>query len=160
MDLPREHRPWIRPNQPGTRPESRSSVRTGVVARPQRVLVACSDPFLSEALERILRSHQEDVAPGGLEVVRAHDGVTCLQKLKLQRPDLLVLHAGLDRTSSTEVMDAWRATEEGPALPVVVLSAVFGADVPEALSEEPQVHLPFDNRELVEKVAGALVKES
>ena len=38
---------------------------------------------------------------------RVHDGLACLQALELERPDLLVLHASLDRMSGTEVLEAW-----------------------------------------------------
>jgi CheY-like chemotaxis protein len=125
----------------------------------RRVVVACPEPQLSELIERVLQSRAEDLAQDGLEVRRVADGLTCLQAIELDRPDLIILHARLDRMSPTEILEAWDRSHPGDRLPAIVLSAAFGSDVPRGLAGAAVVQLPFDNGHLVDVVARALSSE-
>src|SRR6185503_17492107 len=127
-------------------------------ARPaaRRVVIACAEPQLGELVERVLRNRVDDLASDGLDVRRVSDGLTCLQDIELSRPDLLVLHARLDRMSPAEILEAWDRSHPGERLPAIVLSSAFGSDVPRALPGVAVVNLPFDNGHLVDVVARAL----
>lgn len=122
----------------------------------RRVLVACAEPQLSELVERVLRHRSEDLSADGLEVRRVVDGLTCLQAIEMDRPDLLILHARLDRMSPVEILEAWDRSHPGDRLPAILLSAAFGSDVPRGFAGAAVVNLPFDNSHLVDVVARAL----
>jgi DNA-binding response OmpR family regulator len=122
------------------------------------VLLACTEPALATALEAVLRGHAEAVAPAGVVVRRAHDGQACLQALELERPDLLVVHASLDRVSCAEVLRTWREAHPGERLPVLVLSSLYLADLTPELREEATLALPCDNLDLVERAARLLLE--
>lgn len=128
--------------------------------RQVRVLLACADPSLSDTLERVLRGHGEDVAPTGVSVRRVHDGIACLQALEMGKPDLLVLHAALDRMTGAEVLQAWRAAHPGERLPVLVLSSLYLSDLSPELRREESIALPCDNLDLVERAARLLLETS
>jgi DNA-binding response OmpR family regulator len=123
---------------------------------PRTVLVACSEPQLGDAVERVLRHHGEELAPTGVEVRRAHDGLSCLRQVELARPDLLVVSAQLDRMSAEDILRAWDVAHPSEALPAIVLSAGHGRDVPKGMSGAAVLRLPFDNEELVGLVGRAL----
>ena len=151
-----------RPTRPGQgRPvQPPSSARPEPALAPRRVLVACSDPAVLDAIERVLRHHAAELSATGLELGRAVDGVSCLQELQLAPPDLLVVHARLDRMSGPEVLEAWDRAHPGERLPAVLLSASFGQDVPDGLEVAATLQLPFENPELLEVVGRALVRDS
>lgn len=127
-------------------------------ARPatRRVVVACGEAQLCELVERVLRHRAEDFASEGLEVRRVADGLTCLQEIELSRPDLVVLHARLDRMSPMEILEAWDRSHPGDRLPAIVLSSAFGSDLPRGAPGVAVVNLPFDNEHLVAVVTRAL----
>lgn len=120
------------------------------------VLVACCEPMLGEAVERILRQHADEIAPAGLDVRRVHDGRACLQQAGLARPDALVLSSHLDGLSPAEVLRALEVAHPGERIPSVVLSAGHGRDVPADLAATAVVQLPFDNQDLAAVVGRAL----
>ena len=124
--------------------------------QPRRIVVACPDPCLSEMVESILRHHEEQLAPMGLEVRRVADGLTCLQDVELTRPDLLVLHSRLERLAPAEILQAWDSAHPGDPLPVLILSPSYGKDVPRGMAGAVVVTLPFVNAELVALVERAL----
>ena len=156
MDVTREARTWI--PAPGQLPAPRQQARTATSVRPARVLLACADPPLSETLERVLKGHGEEVAPTGVVVRRVHDGIACLQALEMVKPDLLVLHAALDRMSGAEVLQAWRSAHPGERLPVLVLSSLYLSDLTPELRCEESIALPCDNLDLVERAARLLLE--
>jgi DNA-binding response OmpR family regulator len=119
-------------------------------------VLACPDAGLGDAIERILHHHAAELAPEGLEIRRVADGLTCLQDIQLMPPSLLILHAGLERMGVAEILQAWDAAHPDENLPVIVLSAVFGSDVPRGMPGAVVVNLPFHNAELVALVARAL----
>ena len=121
----------------------------------RRVLIACAEPQLSELVERVLRHRADDLSSDGLEVRRVADGLTCLQAIELDRPDLIILHARLDRMSPVEILEAWDRSHPGDRLPAILLSAAFGSDVPRGFAGAAVVNLPFDNGHLVDVVARA-----
>ena len=96
----------------------------------RRVVIACAEPQLSELVERVLRHRADDLSADGIEVRRVADGLTCLQAIELDRPDLIILHARLDRMSPVEILEAWDRSHPGDRLPAILLSAAFGSDVP------------------------------
>lgn len=140
--------PFVSPGSRGAYPAPRLHAR--------RVVIACGEPLLGEAVERVLKHHADELAPEGIEVRRVHDGVTCLQDIQLIRPALLVLHARLERMRADEILQAWDAAHPGDDLPVIVLSSQFGSDVPAGMPGAVVLRLPFDNAELVAVAARAL----
>lgn len=158
MDVTREATTWT-PATSGLTAPSRQA-RPAPALRQARVLLACADPSLSETLERVLRGHGEDVTPAGVQVRRVHDGIACLQALEMGKPDLLVLHAALDRMTGAEVLRTWRATHPGERLPVLVLSSLYLSDLGPELRCEETIALPCDNLDLVERAARLLLETS
>jgi DNA-binding response OmpR family regulator len=126
----------------------------------RRIVVACPEPMQAETVERVLRHHAQDLAPEGIEVRRVLDGLTCLQDIQLTPPDLLILHARLEDMSAVEILQSWDVAHPGTSLPVIVLSANFGSDVPRGMPGAVVVNLPFDTTELMGIVARALSEGS
>jgi CheY-like chemotaxis protein len=150
-------RPAVTPShREGPVPAPARAARLAAVLRPRLIVLACSDPQLGDALERVIRHHGAELAPTGVEVRRALDGVATLQQMELQRPDLLLVHARLDRMAPDEVVAAWERAHPDERVPLLVLSTAYGSDVPRALGAQPVVGIPCDNAQLVESVARAL----
>ena len=84
--------------------------------RPPLALIACSDDWMSRALESVFQQH-------GYVVAHTRSGVQTMELARLANHDLLVLDESLN---DVRAIDVWRAIREGAqfdhSVPVVITS--------------------------------------
>ena len=85
----------------------------------KKVLVVDDDPDILDAISMILEAQ-------GYEVVFAHDGVECLDKLASEKPDLLILDLLMPTTDGFAVYRELQSPKwsEYRDMPVLILSSV------------------------------------
>ena len=89
-----------------------------------RVLVADDSPVMRGIIRTLFAVHREN---GGAELPsmelcgEAHDGVQCVEMVRLLQPDVLLLDLEMPRMHGLGVLD--RLREERPELPVIMCSA-------------------------------------
>lgn len=90
-------------------------------AQSKKVLVCDDDENLVHIIERLLVKR-------GFAVVKANDGGECLEKLKEEKPDLLLLDIDMPKLNGFQILEAL-AGDPGLAPPgVIVVSAHQKAD--------------------------------
>lgn len=100
----------------------------------------------------IVRLIQVNLERQGWEVVTAYDGKEGLEKVKADKPDLLVLDVMMPYMDGFEVLKAIRKEPETEKLPVIMLTAkAQDKDVFEGYHYGADMYLtkPFNPRELV-----------
>ncbi len=113
-----------------------------------RVLIAEDEPNIVESLSFVLGRE-------GFEVSAVLDGEAALEKLRSERPDVLILDVMLPRLNGFEVLKQAKADPSLRAIPVVVLTAKGQAHdrrMAEGLGVDGFMTKPFSNREIVEMV--------
>lgn len=112
-----------------------------------RILVVDDELDIAEAVRAVLEAE-------GYKVEIAADGRQCLQLLREQRPDLLLLDVMMPVIDGFGVLDEMK--NEGLRVPVVMMSAIR----PEGRLAEYEVQAflkkPFQLETLLDAVAGAL----
>ena len=106
------------------------------------VLVVDDDPDIRIMLGTVLEAE-------GYGVVTANDGVECLELVREQRPDLLILDLLMPRKDGFAVVRELRESKEHAQLPILILTAV-----PEEASRrryELEVGLSMDVQDYVVK---------
>ena len=85
----------------------------------KKVLVVDDDPDIADAISMILESK-------GYQVVIAHDGIECLNKLGTQKPDLIILDLLMPKMDGFAVYKELRSPKwsEYRDIPVLILSSV------------------------------------
>jgi two-component system, OmpR family, alkaline phosphatase synthesis response regulator PhoP len=86
----------------------------------QLVLVVDDDPDLVESVSMKLESENFNVA-------KAYDGVEAWDKIKAERPDLIILDVMMPRKNGYELCDELKTSEEYKDIIVVLLTAVADA---------------------------------
>jgi two-component system alkaline phosphatase synthesis response regulator PhoP/two-component system response regulator VicR len=117
----------------------------GDIGMPLKVLV-CDDE------RHIVRLIQVNLERQGYTVVTAFDGKDGLEKVKLEKPDLMVLDVMMPYMDGFEVLKALRREPEYEALPVIMLTAkAQDKDVFEGYHYGADMYLtkPFNPMELV-----------
>ena len=71
----------------------------------------------------IVRLVQVNLERVGYSVITAFDGVECLEKVKAEAPDLIVLDVMMPRMDGFETLKKLRSDESTKDLPVVMLTA-------------------------------------
>ena len=90
------------------------------MSEKQLVLVVDDDPDLVESVSMKLESENFNVA-------KAYDGVEALDKIKEERPDLIILDVMMHRKNGYELCDELKKSEEHKDIIVVLLTAVADA---------------------------------
>ena len=90
------------------------------MSEKQLVLVVDDDPDLVESVSMKLESENFNVA-------KAYDGVEALEKIKQERPDLIVLDVMMPRKNGYELCDELKQSEEYKDIIIVLLTAVADA---------------------------------
>src|SRR5260221_8090554 len=118
----------------------------------QRLLVVEDETDIADLLNRVFSKE-------GFEVGVANDGMTALESLRREPPDLVVLDWMLPQLSGIEVLKEMRARAETRMVPVIMLTArreeidrVLGLE----LGADDYVTKPFSARELVLRIRGLL----
>lgn len=115
-----------------------------------KILVADDDKLILKMVAEILTG-------AGHEVVLAADGVTALEKVKQEKPDLIVLDIILPGLLGTEILDELKQQRESAEIPVLLISSRFASmeDDPELLEQfkgDDFLHKPFTPEDLLEKI--------
>jgi two-component system phosphate regulon response regulator PhoB len=117
-----------------------------------RLLVVEDESDIAELLSRVF-------AREGFQVGVARDGLTALESMRREIPDLVVLDWMLPELSGIEVLKEMRARPETRMVPVILLTArreeidrVLGLE----LGADDYVTKPFSSRELVLRIRGLL----
>ena len=91
----------------------------------------------------------------GYEVVTALDGEQALEKLKAEKPDLIVLDIMMPKLDGYEVCKAIKSDPETRHIPVILLSAK-GRNVDQKMGfdvgADDYITKPFSPRKLVERI--------
>lgn len=98
----------------------------------------------------------------GLTVARAHDGPSGLEKLRLLRPDLIILDLRLPRMEGDRFLHFLRMTPEYSAVPVIVITGASDAALLERVENwgiSRLMHKPVSPKELV-RAALEILQES
>jgi len=85
-----------------------------------RILVVDDDPDLVESVSMKLEAE-------GFEVDKAYDGVEAMDRIKAQRPALVILDVMMPRKNGYELCDELKRSEEYKDIAVLLLTAVADA---------------------------------
>jgi two-component system response regulator QseB len=113
-----------------------------------RLLIADSDADFCHVFQRLLTDQ-------GYEVETASDGLSCLEKVRDTRPDVLLLDRGLNWGGSDGVL-AWLREERATSGPAVVLTATAGSPLDTSPPVVRFLPKPFLLRDLLESLMIAL----
>ena len=91
----------------------------------------------------IVRLIQINLQKAGFEVVTAFDGEEGLQKVRDERPDLVILDVIMPKLDGFEVLRAIKTNPETRNIPVIMLTVkAQDADIFEGLKEGAELYLP------------------
>jgi len=90
------------------------------MSEKQLVLVVDDDPDLVESVSMKLESENFNVA-------KAYDGVEAWDKIKQERPNLIILDVMMPRKNGYELCDELKKSEEYKDIVIVLLTAVADA---------------------------------
>ena len=111
-----------------------------------RKILTCDDE------KHIVRLIQVNLERQGYEVITAFNGAECLEKVKEDRPDLIVLDVMMPEMTGFEVLEALKKDPETESIPVIMLTArAQDADVLRGWQSGVECYLtkPFNPMELI-----------
>ena len=111
-----------------------------------RKILTCDDE------KHIVRLIQVNLERQGYEVITAYNGAECLQKVKEDRPDLIVLDVMMPEMTGFEVLEALKKNPETESIPVIMLTArAQDSDVLRGWQSGVECYLtkPFNPMELI-----------
>ena len=111
-----------------------------------RKILTCDDE------KHIVRLIQVNLERQGYEVITAFNGAECLEKVKEDRPDLIVLDVMMPEMTGFEVLDALKQDPETESIPVIMLTArAQDSDVLRGWQSGVECYLtkPFNPMELI-----------
>ena len=111
-----------------------------------RKILTCDDE------KHIVRLIQVNLERQGYEVITAYNGAECLEKVKEDRPDLIVLDVMMPEMTGFEVLDVLKKDPETEDIPVIMLTArAQDSDVLRGWQSGVECYLtkPFNPMELI-----------
>jgi two-component system, OmpR family, alkaline phosphatase synthesis response regulator PhoP len=81
----------------------------------KKIVLADDEQFIAVA-------YNDGLTRAGYQVVVAHDGAEALEKVKAEKPDLVLLDLIMPKKSGFDVLKELKATAELADIPVIVLS--------------------------------------
>jgi len=111
-----------------------------------RKILTCDDE------KHIVRLIQVNLERQGYEVIMAFNGAECLEKVKEDRPDLIVLDVMMPEMTGFEVLDILKKDPETENIPVIMLTArAQDSDVLRGWQSGVECYLtkPFNPMELI-----------
>jgi len=114
----------------------------------KKVLIVDDEPNISISVEFLMRRE-------GFEVLVAHDGEEGLERIRADRPDLVVLDVMMPKLDGFEVCKAVRADPALAGVRILMLTAKGrAAEIAKgfALGADAYIPKPFSTRDLVAKV--------
>ena len=119
----------------------------------KKIMVVDDEPSLVELLRAILSQE-------GFDVLTAYSGSECLEKLKTERPDLILMDMMMPGMSGRETTEKIRKDPRTKGLKVCFLTVArfseVGKDSLKSLSVSDYITKPFDNKDLVKRVKKAI----
>lgn len=111
---------------------------------------------------RVIRNMVRDMLPkGNFQVLEAKDGVEGLDCIRQERPNLIMLDFLLPRMSGWEVFQHIQGQTELQSIPLVLMSGrreEVTEKIPEPFQFFEFIEKPFEQKELIEAIKGAMVK--
>ena len=111
-----------------------------------RKILTCDDE------KHIVRLIQVNLERQGYEVITAFNGAECLEKVKEDRPDLIVLDVMMPEMTGFEVLETLKSNPETENIPVIMLTArAQDSDVLRGWQSGVECYLtkPFNPMELI-----------
>ena len=111
-----------------------------------RKILTCDDE------KHIVRLIQVNLERQGYEVITAYNGLECLEKVKEDRPDLIVLDVMMPEMTGFEVLEKLKNDPETENIPVIMLTArAQDSDVLRGWQSGVECYLtkPFNPMELI-----------
>ena len=111
-----------------------------------RKILTCDDE------KHIVRLIQVNLERQGYEVITAFNGLECLEKVKEDRPDLIVLDVMMPEMTGFEVLEKLKKDPETENIPVIMLTArAQDSDVLRGWQSGVECYLtkPFNPMELI-----------
>ncbi len=113
-----------------------------------KVLITEDEPNIVESLTFILKR-------AGYEVAAVSDGEATMQRLRTDRPDVMILDLMVPKLDGFEVLKRVKGDPTLAGLPVLVLSAKGQAHdrrLVEEIGADAFITKPFSNRDIVEQI--------
>jgi DNA-binding response OmpR family regulator len=85
------------------------------------ILIVDDEPMTVDVLKRRLEQN-------GYSTASAHDGVACVEHLKLHRPDLVLMDVAMPGMNGIDCIAELRKTWSLDSLPIIVISAMVDSD--------------------------------
>ncbi len=115
----------------------------------KRIMIVDDEPHLLELVKAILEAE-------GFSVDTAPDGRTALHRIRIKKPDLLILDMMMPGMSGREVCEEVRKESALADLKVIMLTVARFSEVGRKMLGDLKVSdyitKPFDNRDLVARV--------
>jgi len=118
----------------------------------KRILIVDDEPHIVKMLQARLEFQE-------YEVLVATDGQDGLDKVRSEKPDLIILDISLPKLNGYEVCQALRADEKYKDIPVVMLTASGQAlDIMQGMKDGADAYMvkPFDSETLLGILRGFL----
>ncbi len=118
-----------------------------------KIMVVDDEYFIVKVVGDLLRNN-------GYEVIESHSGFECLEKLKIETPDLIILDIMMPEMDGWETLDKIKKIKKFESTPVIMLTVV--ELTPDTLKKRPVHHLvdyiqkPYSVRTLIPKIKVAL----
>lgn len=127
----------------------------------KKVLLVDDDIDFCEATKLLLESK------AAYEVILAHDGRDGLEKVRAEKPDLVILDVMMPEMNGYDVCVVLKADPELKKIPVILLTAVdqalFKTTYTKAMGlmteADDYIAKPVEPEELVSRVEGVLIKD-
>lgn len=111
--------------------------------------------------ELIVRIITDILVPAGYDVISANSGEECLEMVRKEKPDLVLLDIIMYGMDGLEVCKALRADESNNLMPIIILTAeddeeqkLQGLE----LGADDYIKKPFNPRELIARVRNTLIR--
>ncbi|MCK5592381.1 MAG: response regulator [Candidatus Pacebacteria bacterium] len=123
----------------------------------KKILLAEDDQFIS-------RAYKDGLERVGFEIIIALEGFTAIEKVKTEKPDIVLLDLMMPEKNGFEVLEEIRAGENSKDTPVIILSNLGQASDVEKGKElgatDYLIKSNFSMKEVIEKVKFHLEKSN
>jgi DNA-binding response OmpR family regulator len=115
----------------------------------KKIMVVDDEPMTTEFLKTLLEM-------SGYDVIPILSGKECLDKLKTEKPDVILLDIMMPEVNGWEVLEKIEEDDNYKKIPVIIISAK-DQPVDKMLAEDrykvaDYIVKPFSNKELIEKI--------